>query len=144
MTFRPAISAAALALAASLAAAAPAKAQDVTLTLTGFEFDDFFESCYPQWAVVVSPAGAVEEVSLQTVTTFGAPGNIFRRPETLGTRTCTEDLTPGGGTGFSCSSSGDDDQPCEMVVSVSVGEFTCDGEACGAVSVTEHDKLIAE
>ena len=137
-----------IALSAALAAAIPlgatALAQDVTLTMSELEFDDFFKSCYPQFAAEISPEGSVDEVELKSVTVFATAGSIFRRAAELGTRTCTYTVNPGGGGGFSCSSSGDVKQSCEQVTSVTVSDFLCDGAACGSVTVTETGLLSAE
>jgi len=134
----------AAALAAPLGLAVPAFAQEVTLSLAGLEFKDFFGSCYPRFVVEVSPEGSVDEVAFHSATVFSAPGSIFRPGVELGTRTCSDTATPGGGSGFSCSTSGEDDLPCERVSAVLVSDFRCDGAPCASVTVIEAGLLASE
>lgn len=116
-----------------------ASAQDVTLTMTELEFDDFFESCYPDWEATIAPEGAANELKFEARTvfagTFGASG----------VRLCTETIGMDGTSSNSCyNETGDDDAACDRVEAITLSNFTCDGAPCASVTVTEDALLIVE
>ena len=89
--------------------------------------------------MVIAPEGAATELKFEARAVFGG---VF---SALGVRVCTETIGMDGSSSNSCyTEDGDDDAACDLLEAIVVSDFTCDGEPCGSVTVTEHEILSVE